>query len=76
MPTFQLNMRISGRGDEGGGNADVTVRILRNHNHLFLKDTDGRFTDKRYLKLLHHTNRLSEDFLKIVADWASSRLKL
>lgn len=58
-----------------GGNADVTVRILPNHNHLFLKDTDGRFTDKRYWKLLHHTNRLSETFLKMVADWVSSRLK-
>lgn len=58
-----------------GGNTDVTVKILRNHNHLFLKDTDGRFTNKRYFKLLHHTNRLSEGFLKIVADWASSRLK-
>jgi len=58
-----------------GGNADVTVRILPNHNHLFLKDTDGRFTDKRYWKLLHHTNKLSEGFLKIVADWVSSRLK-
>jgi dipeptidyl aminopeptidase/acylaminoacyl peptidase len=58
-----------------GGNADVTVRILPNHNHLFLKDTDGRFTDKRYWKLLQHTNKLSEGFLKIVADWVSSRLK-
>jgi dipeptidyl aminopeptidase/acylaminoacyl peptidase len=58
-----------------GGNVDVTVRILPNHNHLFLKDTDGRFTDKRYWKLLHHTNTLPEGFLKIVADWISSRLK-
>jgi len=58
-----------------GGNSDVTVRILPNHNHLFLKDTDGRFTDKRYWKLLRHTNRLSETFLKMVADWVSSRLK-
>jgi len=60
---------------QAGGNADVTVKILPNLNHLFLKDTDGRFTDKRYWKLLHHTNRLSEDFLKITADWVSSRLK-
>jgi dipeptidyl aminopeptidase/acylaminoacyl peptidase len=56
------------------GNADVTVRILPNHNHLLLKDTDGRFTDKRYVKLLHNINRLSDDFLKIVADWISSHL--
>jgi dipeptidyl aminopeptidase/acylaminoacyl peptidase len=61
---------------QAGGNRDVTVRILPNHNHLFLKDTDGRFTDKRYWKLLHHTNRLSDDFLKIVADWVSSRLRM
>jgi dipeptidyl aminopeptidase/acylaminoacyl peptidase len=57
-----------------GGNQDVAVRILADHNHLFLKDTDGRFTDKRYLKLLRHTNRLSESFLKIIVDWVSSRL--
>jgi dipeptidyl aminopeptidase/acylaminoacyl peptidase len=57
-----------------GGNADVTVRILPNHNHLLLKDTDGRFTDKRYVKLLHNTNKLSEGFLKIVVDWMSSHL--
>jgi dipeptidyl aminopeptidase/acylaminoacyl peptidase len=58
-----------------GGNKDVTVRILPNCNHLFLKDTDGRFTDKRYWKLLHHTNKLSDGFLKILADWVSSRLR-
>ena len=58
-----------------GGNADVTVKILPDHNHLFLKDTDGRFTDKRYSKLLQHTNKLSEDFLKMVAYWVTSRLK-
>jgi dipeptidyl aminopeptidase/acylaminoacyl peptidase len=57
-----------------GGNQDVTVRILADHNHLFLKDTDGRFTDKRYLKLLRHTNKLSESFLKIIGDWVSNRL--
>jgi dipeptidyl aminopeptidase/acylaminoacyl peptidase len=57
-----------------GGNTDVTVRILHNHNHLFLKDADGRFTNKRYLKLLIHTNKLSENLLKLVSDWFSSRL--
>jgi len=59
-----------------GDNEDVTVRILQNHNHLFIKDSVGRFTDKRYVKLLRNTNRLSEDLLKIVADWVSSRLEL
>jgi hypothetical protein len=57
-----------------GGKTDVTVRILHNHNHLFLKDPDGRFTNKRYLKLLIHTNKLSENLLKLVSDWFSSRL--
>jgi len=59
-----------------GGNADVTVWILPNHNHLFLKDPDGRFTDKRYVKLLRNTNRLSEDLLRMMADWVSSRFRL
>jgi dienelactone hydrolase len=44
-----------------GGNRDVTVKIFADHNHLFLKDKDGRFTNKRYLKLLEHTNRLSAE---------------
>ncbi|MGD9096862.1 MAG: alpha/beta fold hydrolase [Desulfobacterales bacterium] len=57
------------------GNTDVTVKVLPNHNHLFLKDSDGRFTNKRYLKLLRHTNQLSEEILTIVADWVSSRLE-
>ena len=70
-----LKVSASREAMRASGNADVTLRILPNHNHLFLKDTDGRFTDKRYWKLLHHTNRLSEGFLKIVADWVSTRLK-
>ena len=47
-----------------GGNTDVTVKILKNNNHLFFEDSDGRFTNKRYFKLLHHTNKLSEGFSK------------
>ena len=43
--------------------------------YLFLGDADGRFTGKRYLKLLQHTNRLSEGFLEMVGDWVSGRLK-
>jgi dipeptidyl aminopeptidase/acylaminoacyl peptidase len=58
----------------GGGNDDVTVRILKDHNHLFLEDADGRFTGKRYWKLLQHTYRLREEVLDIIADWLSSRL--
>jgi len=58
-----------------GGNVDVTVKILTDHNHLFLKDQDGRFTNKRYFKLLEHTNRLSEDLLRTISDWVSIHLK-
>ena len=43
--------RLLAEAIRAGGNADVTVRILPNYNHLFLKDTDGRFTDKRYWNL-------------------------
>jgi dipeptidyl aminopeptidase/acylaminoacyl peptidase len=58
-----------------GGNVDVTLRVLTDHNHLFLKDEDGRFTNKRYLKLLEHTNRLSEALLKTISDWISAHLE-
>ncbi len=57
------------------GNADVTVKVLPNHNHLFLKDSDGRFTNKRYLKLLRHTNQLSVEILTVISDWVSIRLE-
>ena len=57
-----------------GGNRDVTVKILADHNHLFLKDKDGRFSNKRYLKLLEHTNRLSDELLTTISDWIYSHL--
>jgi len=50
------------------------VKILADHNHLFLKDKDGRFTNKRYLKLLEHTNRLSDELLTTISDWIYSHL--
>ena len=55
-----------------GGNNDVTVKILADHNHPFLKDPDGR--KSRYKELLRHTNKLSESLLKIISDWISNRL--
>ena len=73
VPVEHANLIAEAMVEEG--NTDVTVKILPNHNHLFLQDTDGRFTDKRYLKLLHHTNRLSESLLNMIGDWASSRLR-
>ena len=54
------------------GNKDVTVKIYSNHNHLFLKDSDG--SRSGYIWLLWHTNKLSEDVLKTIAEWLSKRL--
>jgi len=55
-----------------GGNKDVTVKILTDHNHIFLEDRDGRKSG--YLELLKHTNQLSEFVLTIITDWITSRL--
>ena len=55
-----------------GGNKDVTVKILADHNHIFLEDRDGRKSG--YLELVKHTNQLSEFVLKIITDWVTSRL--
>ena len=54
------------------GNKDVTVKILADHNHLFLEDRDGRKSG--YLELVKHTNQLSEFVLNIITDWMTSRL--
>lgn len=54
------------------GNEDVTLEILKNHNHLFLKDPDGRIS--RYAKLLETTNQISDEVLSMIADWVTSRL--
>ena len=55
-----------------GGNKDVTVKILADHNHIFLEDRDGRKSG--YLELVKHTNQLSEFVLTIITDWVTSRL--
>lgn len=52
------------------GNREVTVRILKDYNHPFLKDADGRRS--RYKELLKHTNQLPEEVLTIIADWVST----
>jgi hypothetical protein len=54
------------------GNKDVTVKIYSNHNHLFLEDSDGSRSGYKYL--LWHTNKLSEDVLKTIAEWLSKHL--
>lgn len=58
-------MRIS-------GNNDVTVKIFKNHNHLFLEDPDGRMSG--YEILLRHTNKLSEKVLTTITTWLSKHL--
>ena len=54
------------------GNNDVTVKILADHNHLLLKDPDGR--TRGYRALLWRTNRLSDDVLDTITQWLSRRL--
>ena len=54
------------------GNDLVTVKILKNVNHPFLKDSDGR--KSRYKELLSHTNQLSDDLLMMICDWLSMNL--
>lgn len=53
-----------------GGNADVTVRVLPNVNHLFLADTSGDFA--KYSSL--PTNVVGSAVLGAIADWAAQRL--
>jgi dienelactone hydrolase len=54
------------------GNKDVTFKIMKNHNHLFLEDSDGR--KSRYFDFLKSTNKLSEKLLALISDWFSIRL--
>jgi dipeptidyl aminopeptidase/acylaminoacyl peptidase len=56
-----------------GGNEDVTVAILADHNHLFLEDADGGY--RRYVELLRRTNQLSDEFLDLLGEWVSDRLE-
>jgi fermentation-respiration switch protein FrsA (DUF1100 family) len=55
-----------------GGNKDVTVKILENHNHLLLEDSDGFF--RRYKELLYRTNQLSTSVLALIGDWYVDRM--
>ncbi len=54
------------------GNDRVSVMILKDYNHPFLKDADGRRS--RYKELLAQTHLLSEELLKIICDWLSIHL--
>jgi hypothetical protein len=53
-----------------GGNRDVTVRVLPNHNHLFLLDPDGSFLHYGKLK----ENRIGPEVLGLIADWVAVKL--
>ena len=55
-----------------GGNEDVTLEILKNHNHLFIEDSDGRVS--RYGRLLKRRHKISDKALTIIADWLTNRL--
>ena len=55
-----------------GGNDEVTVKIFKNHNHLFLNDPDGNISG--YLDLLKHTNKLPVEVLDTISAWLSEQL--
>ena len=54
------------------GNNKVTVKIFPDHNHLFLKDPNGRMSG--YKTLLWHTNQVSDEVMSTIIGWLSSRL--
>ena len=55
-----------------GGNEDVTVEVLVDHNHLLLEDADGFWG--RYGELLAHTHQLPDGVLALISDWLSGKL--
>lgn len=54
-----------------GGNTDVTVHLLPEHNHLFLPDPDGN--PAGYVRLA--VSRLGPETLGPIADWLVAHLK-
>ncbi len=63
---------ILAKAMRASGNEDVTLIILKDHNHLFLEDTNGNISG--YADLITHTNQLSEDVLVTITDWLENRL--
>jgi hypothetical protein len=57
---------------KGGGNPDVTARVLPNLNHLFVHDTNGY--PGGYTKLPPPV-RMEPEVVGIVADWLVERLR-
>jgi len=66
--------QIFAKAIRSNGNKDVTFKILKNHNHLFLEDSDGR--KSHYIDFLKSTNKLSDELLTLISDWISIRLTL
>jgi dipeptidyl aminopeptidase/acylaminoacyl peptidase len=54
------------------GNADVTVKIFTDHNHLFLKDPDGRISG--YCDLPRHTHQLPPEVLNSITTWLGKHM--
>jgi pimeloyl-ACP methyl ester carboxylesterase len=57
---------------KGGGNKDVTARVLPDLNHLFVQDTDG--FPPNYSKLPPPI-MVRDDVLTIISDWLAKRLR-
>jgi hypothetical protein len=55
-----------------GGNDDVTLTILANHNHLLLEDANGSISG--YRQLLAHTSQLSDHVLSVITEWLVLKL--
>ncbi|HEU6453564.1 MAG TPA: alpha/beta fold hydrolase [Gemmatimonadaceae bacterium] len=53
-----------------GGNADVTVRVIPETNHLLVHDPDGSFTNYSKLKSFD----VNSPVLAAIADWLGSRM--
>jgi dipeptidyl aminopeptidase/acylaminoacyl peptidase len=56
------------------GNPDVTVRIFKDINHIFLPDTDGRKSG--YFKLLRSGAKVPDKVLNAISGWLVERLSV
>lgn len=56
---------------KAGGNRDVTLRVFKDHNHLFLQDPSG--FPGGYVKLTN--GKIDGEVMGALADWLAVRLK-
>jgi hypothetical protein len=56
---------------KAGGNKDVTMKVFKDHNHLFLQDTSGY--PGGYVKLTN--GKIDGEVMGALADWLVVRLK-